>query len=265
MAQERKYKCGDTREDGMVFWRYTKAIKSGEYWVTPIKYNENKELMRKKAAHNRSKQNKEEKEAAKKYHQKYYYENRDICLQQKKDYYKKNRDTILAGKKEYHQNNKQKRIETEKQRYAEIKRDPKLYRDHLRKQREYIRERRKTDPLFQLQLCLRALVSNSFHKQGYKKKTKTQEIIGCGFKDLKTHLESLFDHGMSWDNHGFDEGSWQVDHILPLAAAQNKDELISLCHYTNLQPMWATENKSKGDKHCPKELEKYLGKMLEAV
>lgn len=51
---------------------------------------------------------------------------------------------------------------------------------------------------------------------------------------------------MSWDNHSV--FGWHVDHIVPLNSANTEDELYKLCHYTNLQPLWASENISKGDK-----------------
>lgn len=59
-----------------------------------------------------------------------------------------------------------------------------------------------------------------------------------------SHLESLFKPGMSWENHG----EWHIDHILPLASFDLTDEqqAAKACHYTNLQPLWASENMSKG-------------------
>jgi hypothetical protein len=35
-----KYKQGDVREDGMVFWYYRNTCKNGEYWITPEKFNQ---------------------------------------------------------------------------------------------------------------------------------------------------------------------------------------------------------------------------------
>lgn len=51
---------------------------------------------------------------------------------------------------------------------------------------------------------------------------------------------------MSWDNHGF--STWHVDHKVPLAAFDLTDteQLTKACHYTNLQPLWAHDNMSKG-------------------
>jgi hypothetical protein len=57
-------------------------------------------------------------------------------------------------------------------------------------------------------------------------------------------MESLFKEGMTWDNHG----EWHIDHIIPISSGKTEDEVVKLCHYTNLQPLWKTENLLKGDK-----------------
>jgi hypothetical protein len=49
---------------------------------------------------------------------------------------------------------------------------------------------------------------------------------------------------MSWENR--DE--WHIDHIIPLSSANSEEELYKLCHYTNLQPLWAEENIKKSNK-----------------
>jgi hypothetical protein len=51
---------------------------------------------------------------------------------------------------------------------------------------------------------------------------------------------------MTWDNYGV--GGWEIDHIIPLASAKTEEEVYKLCHYTNLQPLWANENFKKGKK-----------------
>jgi hypothetical protein len=47
---------------------------------------------------------------------------------------------------------------------------------------------------------------------------------------------------MSWANRG----KWHVDHIVPLASAKTIDGIIRLNHYTNLRPLWASDNLKKG-------------------
>lgn len=60
-------------------------------------------------------------------------------------------------------------------------------------------------------------------------------------KTLKTHIESQFTNDMTW------ESDIHIDHIVPICYGDATDEeKIERLHYTNLQPMWASENLSKG-------------------
>jgi hypothetical protein len=50
---------------------------------------------------------------------------------------------------------------------------------------------------------------------------------------------------MTWENYG--KYGWHVDHKIPLFAGKgDKEEIIKLCHYTNLQPLWHDDNYKKG-------------------
>ena len=76
------------------------------------------------------------------------------------------------------------------------------------------------------------------------KKNKTFDIVGCSPEFLKEHLEKQFISGMTWENRN----EWHIDHIIPLSSAKTEDELYKLCHYTNLQPLWAEDNLKKSNK-----------------
>jgi hypothetical protein len=71
-------------------------------------------------------------------------------------------------------------------------------------------------------------------------------MIGCVPKQLKIHIENQFTDNMSWDNYGL--FGWHIDHIVPLSSAKTEEDLYKLCHYTNLQPLWAKDNWSKSNK-----------------
>ena len=71
-----------------------------------------------------------------------------------------------------------------------------------------------------------------------------EQVVGINYNDFKKYLESKFFDGMSWENRG----EWHIDHIIPLSAAKTEQELISLCHYSNLQPLWGEDNIKKGNK-----------------
>ena len=56
----------------------------------------------------------------------------------------------------------------------------------------------------------------------------------------------MFTDGMSWDNHGV--YGWHIDHVKPLSEANNIEDVITLNHYTNLQPLFAKDNLKKSNK-----------------
>lgn len=100
----------------------------------------------------------------------------------------------------------------------------------------------KTDVLFYLRARISVRTNFYFSKIAINKKVSTQELLGCEWKELKKQFETQFTKGMSWKN----KGKWHIDHIIPLASAKNETQLIKLCHYTNLQPLWASDNLKKG-------------------
>ena len=82
------------------------------------------------------------------------------------------------------------------------------------------------------------------------KELSSQEYIGCSTEKLKEHLEKQFKNGMTWEN----QGQWHIDHIIPVNYKENGqeptlEEVIKRLHYTNLQPLWASENMSKGNRY----------------
>lgn len=68
------------------------------------------------------------------------------------------------------------------------------------------------------------------------------EALGCTHAELRDHITFRFGSGMSWDRYR----QWEVDHIRPLSSARTLGELIALCHFSNLQPLWRTDNLRKG-------------------
>jgi len=71
------------------------------------------------------------------------------------------------------------------------------------------------------------------------------EYVGCTIEEFKAHIEAQFKEGMSWDNHG----KWHIDHIIPLKYNNPTiEETIERLHYTNTQPLWATDNIAKGNR-----------------
>lgn len=69
-------------------------------------------------------------------------------------------------------------------------------------------------------------------------------LVGCPVGFLRSYIEGKFETGMSWDNYG----AWHVDHIRPCASfdLSDKEQVLQCFNWRNLQPMWASENISKG-------------------
>jgi hypothetical protein len=75
------------------------------------------------------------------------------------------------------------------------------------------------------------------------------DLIGISLEELIVYLESKFLPGMSWDNYG--NKGWHIDHIRPMSSFDltNLEQQKCAMHYTNLQPLWAKDNLSKGAKY----------------
>ena len=113
-----------------------------------------------------------------------------------------------------------------------------------KQQREYNRYKRLTDPIFLAKNRLRGRLYKMIKLKKFTKKSKTAEIVGCSWEQLRLYIESQFIEGMSWENRDL----WHIDHIIPLSSAKTVGDLEKLCHYTNLRPLWASDNMSKGAK-----------------
>lgn len=72
--------------------------------------------------------------------------------------------------------------------------------------------------------------------------------LGCSIPQLLARIESLFQPKMTWENYGSGSDCWHLDHIVPLVNFDltDRQHLLLACHYLNLQPLWETENISKG-------------------
>lgn len=120
-------------------------------------------------------------------------------------------------------------------------------------QNEYRRERYQTDPQFKLAVSLRNRLRKMIAKTacGTVRAGRTIELLGCSIDELRAHLESQFQPGMSWDNHSV--RGWHIDHKKPCASFDltDADQQRQCFHWSNLQPMWGAENIAKGARELP--------------
>jgi hypothetical protein len=219
-------KVNDTTND-------TKIVNEQENWRT-ITNPKLRKKMREKAYY------KNNKEIIKKQATEYYINNKDKV----KDYYESRKNTVL---KQYNQVNKD-RIKECNKNWCKINRKPKLSVT----EREIRKLNYKLSNRLRQRLC-KAIDGN------YKAGSAVNDL-GCTVEQLKQHLESKFSPGMSWDNWRID--GWHIDHIKPLASFDLTDrkQFLEACNYTNLQPLWATDNLRKGDNILEKQLENTTSK-----
>ena len=108
-------------------------------------------------------------------------------------------------------------------------------------------KRYQTDPNFKLHELVRTAVRETL-KNGNKNGRHWEGLVGYTVNDLKIHIEKQFTSGMSWENCG----EWHLDHIIPKSVfnfTKPEHEDFKRCwSLKNLQPLWATDNLSKGSK-----------------
>lgn len=179
----------------------------------------------------------------------YARNNKEKVLANKRDYYNKNRDEILTEKREYYNQNKE--ICNKKSKEYRVKNKESLNeynREYAKTHREeinkYVKLKKSEDICYKLSMILRKRTRNFIKSKGIKKSLRFEQYIGCSLNELKLYLESLFQPGMSWENYGY--SGWHIDHKIPLKSSKTENELYKLCHYTNLQPLWALDNFKKG-------------------
>jgi hypothetical protein len=219
--------------------------------------------------------------------QKEYREaNRELVAAQRKIYYEANKETLLENNKEYRKRNKEKISERSKEyRIANIEKELARSRNHyylnrekyiamerqryeankekhleqsrawaeahpekrLEISRKYNRKLRST-PKGNLSSTISKRMNESLRK-GMKAGRHWEALVDFSVDQLKTHLEKLFQPGMTWGNYGT---VWHIDHKIPVAAFnfESPDDIdFKVCwSLKNLQPLDANKNMSKRDK-----------------
>ena len=78
-------------------------------------------------------------------------------------------------------------------------------------------------------------------------KRSSVQLFGCSSEAMRKHIEAKFTKGMTWGNYG----EWHIDHIVPCSAFDlNNEQHVRTCfHFSNLRPLWATDNIAKSDRN----------------
>lgn len=157
----------------------------------------------------------------------------------------------LKESKEYYEKTKHDRADYYKQHRLEHKSYFNAYchnHYHTNKElyREWERDRYANDVSYRIKKTVSSRIHSALKTYQLLKKDRTLEYLGCSIGEYCVYLESKFDNKMDWDNQGT---YWQIDHIKPIASfdLSNEEELYKVFHYTNTQPLEATENRLKSD------------------
>lgn len=160
--------------------------------------------------------------ARKEYHKNYWNDNsEELNIKNKENYYK-NKEAYLLQKKEYSKLNMNKICQKSRDKYN-------------------------NDMLYRLKRLISSSIGSSFRKNGYSKKSKSLDILGCSFEEFKIYIESNFEDWMTWNNRALYNGElnygWDIDHKIPLSSAETVEDIIRLNHFTNLQPLCSKINR----------------------
>jgi hypothetical protein len=163
-------------------------------------------------------------EKSRAYGRKGYAKNPEKGKERSRKYRKLHPDKASAATKRWYKNNKDK-VNIGRRKYLDKNLDAKIA-DRLRCRIRY---------------ALKA-ASNSVR---ITKSESTLKLLGCSMGRFGDYITAHFSPGMSWNNYG----EWEIDHIKPCASFDlTDDEQQRQCfHFTNLQPLWMKENRSK---HC---------------
>lgn len=109
----------------------------------------------------------------------------------------------------------------------------------------YVNRRNATDIEFSIKRSIRRRLTEAV-KNNQKAGSAVRDL-GCSIEDFKVQIEVKFQPGMTWDNYG----EWEFDHIKPLSLfnLSDKVQFLQACHHSNLQPLWAKDNRNKSDKY----------------
>lgn len=176
--------------------------------------------------------------------------NPDKIKKYKKDEYSRNKEYILREQKKWVKANREHVRNYQNKYQREVYRKGDTYkkrRDRTKNERNrYMRDWHKNnnDVNYKLRRNLRSRLYHALKSSS--KSGSSIKLLGCSIEEFRKYMESKFRSGMTWDNYS----KWHIDHIIPLSWFNLEDieQLKKAAHYTNLQPLWAEENLSKGAK-----------------
>jgi len=187
----------------------------------------------------------------------YYKKNADALRESRVEYVTRNRERIRDKARESHRKNaearnakRRKHRNENKEAYLKRERDyiasnREIIRESRREYyRKYMAERREKDPAFKSLTRMRDFVRRCTDGCRGIKNWKTESALGYTAIEFRDHIESLWHDGMSWENYG----EWHIDHIRSIKSFLDSGitDIRVINALSNLQPLWAFDNLSKG-------------------
>ncbi len=130
-----------------------------------------------------------------------------------------------------------------------ISKNPDKFNSYKSRRNERNKERYDTDPVYRLQVIIKNTVRRSLKNVNGSKTCRTIDILGCTYKELREYLELQMEGKYTWSDHGKYPDGFDIDHIIPISAAETIDEVIQLSHYTNMQVLNSRINRDvKGNR-----------------
>src|SRR5258708_2687201 len=230
--------------------------------------------------------NAEHKEEKREYNKQYYTKNKEELKEYQKQYNVEHKEEIKENSKLYYSKNKEEIKENKKQYKAKHKEKIKDYHiknkeDINKNKNEYEKNRKKTDPAFKLRKNISGTIYKAIHKNGSSKNGQsTFNHLPYTPEELKNYLKLLFEHWMSWENHGrynaetWNESdqstwTWNLDHITPqthLPYTSIEDNNFKICWaLENLRPYNAKKNIEEGDRKSQEEIIKIKSDIKERL
>lgn len=178
----------------------------------------------------------------------WHNENADHLKRRRKEYYQKNFKQITEANEQWKSRNPE-LVGSIKQRYRKKHRAKclaaaDLWRQsnkdrHLSNQRKWREKNREAQ-------AIRYLLRGFLRRSKMGKQGLTNKVLGYSAEHLRQRIECQFSPGMDWQNYG----EWHLDHKIPvskfIARGEVRPEIVNAL--SNLQPLWASDNLSKGNR-----------------
>ena len=188
----------------------------------------------------RRKQNAEWRAKNPNYMKQWHKDNIDHSREYSRNWNKNNSERCKKNLKEWRKNNKDK-----------IKLQDKKWRcknsEKVKQGKRKYYNKKITDPMFRLNTSISNAIVKSLKKD--KSGYHWENAVGYTLEDLKLHLESQFQEGMTWYNRG---SVWHIDHIIPKSVFNfievHHPDFRRCWALENLQPLFSKDNLSKSNR-----------------